>query len=142
MTQVNRYLKDKAMDRIDHALGRPVDPLAKTYRNYFATDTWGDLASGMAASPHWRLYGTDGSMDYYAVTRQGRAALKAHLQDIGDQHRLYAVNYDDYSHSVVATSHGKARYRAWLDVSDCHDISFRNFQRISRVHLVGGRAAA
>lgn len=32
---VNRYLKDKAMDHIDHALGRPVDPLRESYRNHF-----------------------------------------------------------------------------------------------------------
>lgn len=142
MTQVNRYLDNKAMDRIDHALGRPVDPLAQTYRNYFATDARGKLASDMAASPHWCLSGSDGSMHYYAVTPEGRAALKAHLQDIGDQHRLYAVNYDGYSLSVVATSHSQARYRAWCDVSDCRDISFRSFQRISRVRLIGGRVAA
>ena len=29
---VNRYLEDKGMDRIDHALGRPVDPMRETYR--------------------------------------------------------------------------------------------------------------
>lgn len=31
MSEVNRYLKDKAMDHIDHALGRPVDPMDETY---------------------------------------------------------------------------------------------------------------
>ncbi|MCL8000024.1 hypothetical protein M8994_17445 [Brucella sp. 21LCYQ03] len=33
---VNRYLKVKALDLIDHGLGRPTFPLQETYRNYFA----------------------------------------------------------------------------------------------------------
>lgn len=33
--RVNRYLKDKAMDRMDHALGCPVDPMQETFRNYY-----------------------------------------------------------------------------------------------------------
>ncbi|WP_319533384.1 hypothetical protein [uncultured Cohaesibacter sp.] len=32
---VNRSLDDKAMDAIDHALGRPVDPMSESYRNYY-----------------------------------------------------------------------------------------------------------
>lgn len=32
---VNRSLADPQMDDIDHALGRPRDPLGETYRNHY-----------------------------------------------------------------------------------------------------------
>lgn len=35
--RVDRYLENQAMDHIDHALGRPLDPLGETYRNFYAT---------------------------------------------------------------------------------------------------------
>ena len=51
--KVNRYLKDKAMDRIDHALGRPLNPLAETFRNHFAVEAEDTFAAEMRTSPHW-----------------------------------------------------------------------------------------
>lgn len=130
--KVNRTLKDEAMDRIDHALGRPCDPLVETYRNHYATDD----PEGFAGSPHWCKTARHGDMIFYSVTDQGRAALKAHLREIGDRHRLYVVRLDGQDMNPrAAKSHGAARYDAWLDVSDCSDISFRDFQKRSRVRL-------
>ena len=40
---VNRYLADPAMDDVDHALGRPLDPMRESYRNRYAVDA-GDAA--------------------------------------------------------------------------------------------------
>ncbi|MCB4863193.1 hypothetical protein K7W03_26835 [Sphingobium sp. PNB] len=75
MAQVNRYLKDKAMDHIDHALGRPVDPRSETYRNYFYVIGDTDLRRDMTASPYWRGDGKGGEGEYFVVTDEGRAAL-------------------------------------------------------------------
>ncbi|WP_323009502.1 hypothetical protein [Paracoccus sp. (in: a-proteobacteria)] len=141
--QVNRYLKDKAMDRIDHALGRPLNPLAKTYRDHYAAGADGDIARDMAASPHWKAGGSDGQMQWFFVTREGREALRDHLREIGDRHRLYVVVWDGMEMPCVATSPSKARYRKWLDVSDCCNVSFKDFCRAARVRLtIGGAAAA
>ena len=82
MTQVNRYLKDKHFDRIDHALGRPVDPMVKSYRNHFAADAGSDLAAMFRASDHWREGRSDGDMAYFFVTDAGRAALRDHLGEV------------------------------------------------------------
>ena len=130
MTQVNRYLKDKAIDHIDHALGRPVDPLSETYRNYFATSE-----PEFSDDPHWTLTGKRGDMYYYSVSQEGRKALKSHLDEIGDKHRLFVVSVDGVDMSPApATTHSKARYSAWLSL-DGWEISFREFQKISRVRL-------
>lgn len=134
MTQVNRYLEDKAMDHIDHALGRPVDPTAETYRNYFYVIGDTDLRRSMASSPHWQGDGKDGEGEYFSVTDEGRAALAAHLKAIGDKHRLWIVSYAGYQMEAVATTAAKARYSKWLDVSDTNDsLTFGHFQRNSKV---------
>jgi hypothetical protein len=71
---VNRYLKDKPMDRIDHALGRPIWPMRETYRNHYATDATGTLAIDFAFSAHWQQRGQSGDMAFFAVTLAGRKA--------------------------------------------------------------------
>lgn len=134
--QVNRSLENKAFDRIDHALGRPVDPLADTYREYFATDRGSDLAAEFTASPHWEEGKGCGDMGYFYVTRTGREALAAHLRDIGDPHRSYVVTYCGYEDTVAAISHSKAKYSRWLAVSDVDpDLTFKEFCKKCRVRL-------
>ncbi|MGQ3671218.1 hypothetical protein ACT6QG_02350 [Xanthobacter sp. TB0136] len=132
--QVNRYLKDKAMDRIDHALGRPLNPLSETYRNHYATDTDGRVAEEMRASPFWKGGKAIDCMAFFYVTEAGRQALAEHLKEIKDPHKAYVVAFGGIEMSVVATSTGKARYSAYLSASDCDDdLTFRAFQRASSV---------
>lgn len=134
--QVNRCLKDKWFDHIDHALGRPVDPMGETYREYFCTDATGDLADKMRASPHWNGPQVRGDMAFFFVSGAGRQALAEHLKTIGDKHRLYTVSYDGNNMTVVAVTAAKARYKKWLDISDCRpDLTFGEFQRSLRVRL-------
>jgi hypothetical protein len=136
---VNRYLKDKAMDRIDHALGRPADPLRETHRSYFAVGTDNDIAAAFRASPHWEEAppsGINEDMRWFYVTDAGRKALAEHLKAIGDSTRRFVVNYWEYSDVVAAETPAKARYRKFLDVSDTwSELTFAEFQRNSRVRL-------
>ncbi len=137
--KVNRYLKDRAMDRIDHALGRPLNPLSETYRDHYATDTDGAIAAEMRASPHWKGGKAIDRMAFFYVSDAGRQALADHLKAIKDPHKEYTVTFDGIEISVVATSPGKARYSAYLSASDCNeDLTFRKFQSASTVR----RAAA
>lgn len=133
MMQVNRHLEDKAMDHIDHALGRPVNPRTETYRNYFYVIGDTDLRRSMASSPHWQSDGEAGDGEYFSVTDEGRAALAEHLKTIGDKHRRFIVSFDGHQTEVVATTRAKARYSKWLDISDSSDIAFSEFQRRSTV---------
>lgn len=136
--KVNRFLKDKAMDRIDHALGRPVDPMVEGYRNHFATDSGSELAKEFDASPYWALHErvVPGGMAFYHVTDEGRAALRRHLKEIGDKHRLYEVTYQGQTETVVAISAAKAKYRLWLSVSDCfQELTFGRFCRAATVRV-------
>ncbi|MHA4731227.1 hypothetical protein [Ensifer adhaerens] len=105
---VNRYLKDKSMDHIDHALGRPVDPMGETYRNHFATGVDSQEAKAFGASENWELDGLVRGMAYFSVTDAGRKALADHLTQIGDKHRLYDVTYEGQTQAVVALSAAKA----------------------------------
>lgn len=132
---VNRYLKNKAMDAIDHALGRPVDPMGETYRNYFAATGY-----GFQGNPHWVRGKVDGNMAFWHVTKAGRKALANHLRQIGDKHRLYEVtcrlrdNTEPWN--VVGTSHGNAKYSSFLDVSDSWpDLTFGEFCRATTCRL-------
>ncbi|NTA10844.1 hypothetical protein [Agrobacterium tumefaciens] len=134
--QVNRYLKDKAMDYIDHALGRPVDPLIESHRNHFAVDAGSKTAKEFDASPFWDRYGkaAPGGMAFYRVNAEGRKALKRYLKEIGDKHRIYDVTYRGQTQSVVAVSAAKAKYSLWLDISDSFcDLTFGTFCRAATV---------
>lgn len=129
---VNRYLEDKDMDHIDHALGRPVDPMGETYRNRFAID--GRLADQMAASSHWEEFGRSGDMRFFSVTDEGRKALAQHLKSIGDKTRKFAVEFEGYTTIVASTSPAKARYSQWIEVSDClPHLTFFDYCRQSSV---------
>ena len=133
---VNRYLDDKAMDHIDHALGRPVDPMGETYRNYFAIDSDCALADQFRSSGHWHERGGVDTISYFTVTKEGRAALADHLKQIGDKNRLYRVWFNGEEMSpVIATSHAKARYRKFLEFDDGQ--TFGEFCRSTRVRLAG-----
>lgn len=133
--KVNRYLKDKAMDHIDHALGRPVDPMGETYREYFAASE-----PMFRDDPRWRLYAVSGGMFWYTPTQAGREALRDHLRQIGDKHRCFTIKVKGFPASVyVAESHGKARYKAYLNFSDAYEgTTFKDFCSTSSVRLKQG----
>jgi hypothetical protein len=142
--QVNRYLKDKAMDHIDHAIGRPVDPMVESFRNHYAVERDSEAAKAFSLSPYWDTHGSTepSRMVYFFVTDAGRAALKQHLKEIGDKHRLFDVTYQGQTSSVVAVSAAKAKYSLWLEISDCFcDLKFGVFARAASVRLAatGGK---
>lgn len=134
---VNRSLADKHFDRIDHALGRPLDPRATSYRNHYAvTDDCPEVAE-FRASPHWKESArcrAFENMIFFHVTPEGREALTTHLREIGDPHRAFEVIFDGHLSTVVAKSSGEARYLAYLRVSDgWSDLTFLEFQKRSSV---------
>jgi len=129
---VNRSLSDKDMDHIDHALGRPVDPMRKTYRDHFATD--GALADRFAASPHWEERGRQGDMRFFGVTEYGRAVLAVYLKTLKNPHRRWEVSFDGHTWACAAQTAAKAKYQEWLSISDtCCDLTFEDFCRRARV---------
>lgn len=129
---VNRCLKDEAMDHIDHALGRPVDPMGETYRNRFATD--GKQADEFAASPHWEEYSRHGDMRFFGVTDAGRTALSEHLSRLPRPHRKFEVTFEEHTWICAAQTAAKAKYQEWLSVSDCwSELTFGEFCRGARV---------
>lgn len=85
MTEVNRHLEDPFYDDIDHALGRPKDPLQPSYRNYYAAPRGEPVELEMAASNKWEVVKQqiEGSLVIYAVTHQGRLALRHYLKQKG-----------------------------------------------------------
>ena len=130
---VNRCLKDKAFDRIDHALGRPAWPRRESYRNYFATHAGGDPACEFEASPNWERGGHIGGLTCYRVTDKGRKALADHLAALRLDN-VFVVTFDGYDQIVPAATPSKARYSHFLNVSDtCPDLSFTDFLCRSRV---------
>jgi hypothetical protein len=130
--QVNRYLKNKDMDHIDHALGRPVDPMAETYRNHFAAS---ECEADQFTAPNWVETYRHSNLVGFRVTDVGRAALKAHLAEIGDKTRLYALTFHGEEMSpIAATSPSKAKYAKWLDW-DTNDMTFKDFCQGVRVRL-------
>ncbi len=141
--QVNRWLKNKDMDHIDHALGRPVDPLNKShsYRDHFALSN-DDKIAEFRASPNWTEGASGHGTTFFHVSDEGRAALAAHLKEIGDKHRLFEVIYaPDWSEKpeanlVAAKSRGAAKYAYWIDLSDslC-DLTFKDYCKDVSVRL-------
>ena len=127
---VNRYLQDKAMDDIDHALGRPINPLKETYRDHYAAGIASPEAEAMRVSPHWREGVTNGTLTFFHVTDEGRKALSEHLKKIGDPHRLYSLKWHGHAITVVAPSRGRARYEGFLIVRNVYpDMKFTSFMR-------------
>ena len=80
MAQVNRSLADPNMDDIDHALGRPKDPLGETYRNHYSADSNSPTARRMSSSPYWIRTGRNGAkLQIFTVSAQGKRALADYL---------------------------------------------------------------
>lgn len=132
--RVNRWLADKAMDRIDHALGRPIWPLRETYRNHFAIEGRDPLAAEFDASPHWTRYFEQWGQKFYSVTPEGREALAKHLAEQPVQHHPYLISFGGFSRVVPALTRSKAKYSYWLDVADCcSDLTFADFCRRSTI---------
>ena len=79
---VNRYLGEIDIDAVDHALGRPINPLGDTYRNHYCIPKDCDQAKQMAASDWWRAtYKINNDRDIiFQVTQTGRQALADHLK--------------------------------------------------------------
>lgn len=137
---VNRYLKDKAFDHIDHAIGRPVDPMRESFRNYFATGVGSQDAVRFLASAHWQCDGTQGRMAYFSVTTAGREALRDHLASqavtMGKPWRAYAVEFNGLTDTIPARSRGQARYLRFLGISDCYpSLTFGQFARKASVRV-------
>lgn len=134
---VNRCLKDKAFDHIDHALGRPTWPLRESYRNGFMTEFDSEYGRAFRASPHWEAGPViPGGLTCFQVTAAGRAALEAHLKALG-VHKRFTVTFAEQSTVVSAETPAKARYSRWLDLCDLlPDLTFGAFQRRSTVRRV------
>lgn len=130
---VNRCLNDKALDYIDHALGRPAWPLRESYRNYFAIQPNRDLAREFEASPHWKRDGRVGRLICFRVTDEGRKALADHLAALRLD-SVFVVTFEGHDRIVPAATPSKARYSHFLDVSDVvPDLTFGDFLCRSRV---------
>lgn len=130
---VNRYLKDKAMDHIDHALGRPIWPLRESYRNHFAVEAGSTLAKEFDASPFWRGGRSFGEMTSYVVTDAGRKALADHLATLAEPHQAFIVSFGEFSRIVPAQTRAKAKYAYYLEVGDCLNLTFGEFSKRTTV---------
>ncbi|WP_426235784.1 hypothetical protein [Pararhizobium sp. DWP1-1-3] len=134
---VNRSLKDKSMDHIDHALGRPIFPLQESYRNYFATDANGAQARSFSASLNWKKTGQRDDMAFFSVTDLGRHTLVDHLKTLEKPWKAFVVSFDGYTKIVPAQSRSAAKYSWWLEISDCwNDLRFIDFAKHARVRTV------
>lgn len=133
LNQVQRCIEDPDMRRIYHALGRPLDPMQETYRNYFAECSGTALSAQMRASRHWDNGTTRGDLTYFRVTAAGRAALVAHLKATGDRWRRYVIRWNGFNMDICERTRGKAVYAAWLRVSDSYDVTFGAFVREVRM---------
>jgi hypothetical protein len=132
-SNVNRRIEDPDMRQIYHALGRPLDPMQETYRDYFA-ECAGTIREGqMRASPHWDGGTTRGDLTYFHVTASGRAALAAYLKETGDRWRRYVIRWNGFDLDICERTRAKAMYAAFLRVSDSYDVTFGAFVRSARM---------
>ena len=140
---VNRTLEDKHFDAIDHALGRPLDPLADTYRDHYCLYADSPERSAFERSAHWTSGRNFCGEVLFKVTQAGRDALAAHLKSIADPWRLYAVTYDGFTAHVSGKTHSDAKYSHYLDVADAlSDLSFGEYLKGARCRLVPSTGAA
>ncbi|EAP88632.1 hypothetical protein OA2633_00035 [Oceanicaulis alexandrii HTCC2633] len=140
---VNRTLKNAGFDHIDHALGRPVDPMADTYRDYYALNADSQRVTEFAASPHWERGSIGGGVVVFHVTDAGRKALAEHLKSIADPWRLYAVTFQGFTTHVSGKSHSCAKYGHYLDIADAlSDLTFGEYLKGARCRLVAPTGAA
>ncbi len=124
---VNRSLPDKAMDRIDHALGRPAFPLGKTYRNYYAANSAD--TEGFVDSPNWVLGQKGNVLSFWHVTKDGIEALVEYLKATPGLPKLYEISYRGYPMIIPAKSLAQARYLRYLELRDAYDIPFIEYVR-------------
>lgn len=138
MTEVNRRLDREDMDHIDHALGRPVDPLGETYRNNYAIYADTPDEKHFRNSPYWTLAAERGDMRFYRVNDAGRAALAEHLREAGEVYKLYSITFAGHTSTISAKSPGKAKSEYWRQISDCFpDMTFFDFLRAASVRVAG-----
>ena len=126
MAEVNRTIRDNpALDDVDHALGRPLDPFGG-YRNHYVPGCPEKIAA-MRASPWWQEEGQRGDMTWFSVTDEGRRALAEELK-MPTYGRSYVVTYVCGTQvSVNAKSRSQARYNLYLQLDA--DFSFQRFLR-------------
>lgn len=129
------------MDRLDHALGRPLDPMVARLRNHYAVDVGSAEEREMTGSPFWEPVGQRHGLAFFRVTQDGRAALRDHLREV-DDHEAYTITYRGAASTVIGRSPAKAKYQHWLDVSDARPrLTFKDYLREARVRRAGaGRA--
>lgn len=126
--RVNRSLKDESFRLIDHALGQPLDPMGETFRNYFCCSVGGKHVADFDSSPFWEKGHEDTKSVYFHVSDEGRKALSDHLKSIKSPHRAYRVLCAGWDQVLVSTSHAKACYSVFLDMSEGDDdLTFRKF---------------
>lgn len=131
---VNRWLEDKGMDHIDHALGRPIYPCGETYRNHFATDASSHLAAEFDGSPYWAKTRQWDDIAFYSVTDAGRQALDAHLSKMDDPWQPFIVEFDGFTTIVPAKTRSKAKYAYYLRVSDSwSELTFAAYSKRAKV---------
>jgi len=78
---VNRSLDDPRLDDVDHALGRPRNPLKASYRNHYAAGSNSDECEFMKSSDWWQEWASrsDHQLTTFVVTQAGRKALADYL---------------------------------------------------------------
>lgn len=135
MMQVNRSLEDNAMDKLDHALGRPFVPWSETSRNFFGVKVGSADAIAMKIDPNWvhtrDFMGTSG----FAVSDKGKSALVSYLESNGQIPRLFIITFNGNNLGPIhAKTHSKAKYAKWLGW-DTSDISFGDFCKATKVRL-------
>lgn len=136
---VNRSLKDKDLDNIDHALGRPVNPLAESYRNGFSVSTDSAQAAQMSRSKNWERTGVSGRMAFFHVSDAGRKALADHLKMIDDPWQAYDVTFEGHRSVVAATSVEDAKRRTYNSVVDVWpSLKYRAFEKHLTVEAHNG----
>ncbi|MEL7281330.1 MAG: hypothetical protein AAGK79_13300 [Pseudomonadota bacterium] len=116
MGQVNRYIKDNpALDDVDHALGRPLNPF-DTYRNHYATDCPDKIAE-FEASEWWDVGQNHAGMTFCQVSDVGRKALAQELSKAETYGRRYELTCDrwDGPAYIMAKSPSAAKYAAYIE---------------------------
>lgn len=74
---INRHLDDEMMDNIDHALGRPENPMDETYRDHFEASA--SEAQSFVDSDYW----DQTAPTFFKVNIYGRRALRSYLMRMG-----------------------------------------------------------
>ena len=133
--QNNRNLNDSRIDALDHALGRPTNPLAECSRNFFGVSVGSDQAAKMKADPYWThtrdFMGTSG----FSVSPDGKKALYYYLKSNWIPPKRYDVTWNGSTRNVSADKPSKAKYTAWLDMDI--DLPFGEYVRTASARVAG-----